>query len=72
MSRLRDLKRMLTMSKYICNQECEYLSLKEIDQKDKTKPHMCNKFNVKLYHKQAHPNLIKCKECVNEYKKEIR
>ena len=58
------------MDKEYCPQDCEYLSLKESEQYVLFKklgsifPHVCNKYNKRLYHLLAHPDLYKCKECI--------
>ncbi len=46
--------------------ECYYLSITEKEQ-DKLKPkpeHICNKFNVKLYHFIYHPKILRCNRCL--------
>ena len=46
--------------------ECGYLSITEKEQ-DKLKPkpeHICNKFNVKLYHFIYHPKITRCNQCL--------
>lgn len=62
----------MKMNNEYCPTDCEYLSLKESEQASLTKklgfipPHICNKYDQKLYHLLAHPKLYKCKECLKE------
>jgi hypothetical protein len=46
--------------------KCCYLSITEEEQnKLKPKPdHICNKFNIKLYHFNYHPNILRCNRCL--------
>lgn len=46
--------------------ECCYLSVTEEEQNEiRPKPeHVCNKYNVKLYHLTYHPRLLRCYQCV--------
>lgn len=59
----------MTESNEYCPRDCEHLSLKESEQANVAKklgflpPHVCNKYNKKLYHLLAHPDLYKCNEC---------
>lgn len=46
--------------------ECCYLSITEEEQ-NKIRPtpeHICNKYNVKLYHLIYHPKILRCNQCV--------
>jgi hypothetical protein len=62
----------MKMSNEYCPIDCEHLSLKESEQVSLTKklgfipPHVCNKYEQKLYHFLAHPKLYKCEECLKE------
>lgn len=55
------------MSEY-CKPDCEYLSITEERQQACTKnpPHICLKYNVRLYHLLAHPYIYKCEQCYRE------
>jgi hypothetical protein len=59
-------------SEDFCPQDCKYLSITEEQQKVtekinmKTYEHRCYKYDVKLYHLLAQPNLYKCEECYKE------
>lgn len=59
------------MSKF-CNQVCEHLSISEMVQEMMSRetgihshlPHICKKYDKRLEHRFAHPNLYACDECV--------
>lgn len=55
------------MSEY-CKSDCRYLSITEERQQEGTKnpPHICLKYNVRLYHLLAHPYIYKCEQCYME------
>ena len=55
------------MSKY-CKPDCEHLNITEEQQQACTKnpPHICLRYNVRLYHMLAHPNIYKCEQCYME------
>lgn len=55
------------MSEY-CKPDCKYLSITEEQQQkcNKNTPHICLKYNVRLYHLMAHPHLYKCEQCYME------
>lgn len=50
---------------YFCN-ECEYLNPTEQEQTKKKEHHICQKYNVRVYHREFHPNIVKCSACTNE------
>ena len=60
----------MTNSEY-CPQDCCYLSLTEKRQNElknitgMNSHHFCKKYNVRLYHLLAHPNLYRCEQCLN-------
>lgn len=55
------------MSEY-CKPDCRYLNITEEQQQEGTKspPHICLKYNVRLYHLLAHPYIYKCEQCYRE------
>lgn len=54
------------MSEY-CKPDCRYLSITEEQQEGtKNHPHICLKYNVRLYHLLAHPHIYKCEQCYRE------
>ena len=56
------------MNNEFCPRDCEYLSITEAEQnKCNTHwPHICNKYDVKLFHLLAHSDLWKCEQCYKE------
>ena len=52
-----------------CPQDCEYINFSESEQEyvhtltKRTPPHWCEKYDTRLWHFSAHPNLYKCEEC---------
>lgn len=51
-----------------CN-SCPYISIRESEQTSNKEPHVCRKYNKKLYHRGQHPAIPKlpeCKEADNE------
>ena len=58
----------MTMNNEFCPRDCEYLNMTEEqqDMSKATKPHVCLKYNTRLYHLTAHPDLYKCEECYKE------
>ena len=61
----------LVINEY-CPRDCRYLNITEKRQ-DELKNltgvnthHKCMKYNVRLYHMLAHPDLYKCEECFKE------
>lgn len=60
------------MKERFCNEDCIYLSCSECAQYYYRKankeniPHVCNKYNKRLYHWEYHPRICKCNECLNE------
>lgn len=65
----------MTMNNDFCPRDCEHLSLTEADQSRlhtiRVRAHFCLKYNTRLYHLTAHPDLYKCKECFEENSNEI-
>lgn len=55
------------MSEY-CKPDCRYLNITEEQQQEGTKspPHICLKYNVRLYHLLVHPYIYKCEQCYRE------
>jgi hypothetical protein len=51
--------------KDICYPNCKFLTPKEKDQ-IKNEPHICSKFNQRVFHFNCEPNLFRCEECQNE------
>ena len=53
-----------------CQRDCEYLSLTEKMQNllNTSQPHVCLKYDTRLYHLLAHPDLYKCEQCYKESK----
>jgi hypothetical protein len=62
----------MNMSNDFCPRDCKYLSVSEEKQKvtdkvsRKAYEHRCWKYDVKLYHLLAHPDLYKCEECYRD------
>lgn len=62
-------------SEDFCPQDCKYLSISEEHQEIYRKinkvvlEHRCYKYDVKLYHMLAHPDLYKCEECYRDFVK---
>jgi hypothetical protein len=50
---------------YDCN-DCKYMTVKEGNQSENKEPHMCSKYDTRIYHLGRHPRLIPIDEC--EYK----
>lgn len=50
---------------FLCG-ECEHLDPTEREQSKKKEPHFCNKYKVRVYHREYHPEIHKCSVCVNE------
>ena len=50
-----------------CPINCEFLSITEEEQNNQKNvirpPHICNRYNKKLFHAQYHPNIIRTEEC---------
>lgn len=63
---------MIQMSNEYCPRDCKYLSLTEKRQRElknltgMDSHHFCKKYNVRLYHMLAHPDLYKCSECYRD------
>lgn len=55
---------------YFCPRDCEHLSITEVEQNrcNIHFPHVCLKYDTKLYHLCAHPDLYKCEQCYEESK----
>ena len=65
------------MNNKYCPRDCKHLNITEeqqnmfggaIDWLYKT--HICRKYNVRVFHLGAHPDLYKCKECYREENKQ--
>lgn len=58
------------MIKEFCPRDCEHLSVTETEQNNGKmyQPHICTKYDVKLYHLLAHPDLYRCEQCYKEDK----
>ena len=58
------------MKNCFCPRNCEYLNITEAEQESasKRKPHVCIKYDVRLYHLLAHPDLYRCEQCYKENK----
>jgi hypothetical protein len=60
------------MNKDFCPRDCKFLSLTEEQQQQQNRgnhtPHICLKYDTKLYHLLAHPDLYKCERCYKENK----
>ncbi len=50
---------------YFCG-ECKYLNPTEREQSIKKEYHICQKYKVRLYHREFHPEILKCSACINE------
>jgi hypothetical protein len=61
------------MNKDFCPRDCEHLSITEEQQRHQNRgnhtPHICLKYDVRLYHLLAHPDLYRCERCYEENKK---
>lgn len=61
----------LVINEY-CPRDCRYLSITEERQdaiKGVVKPtphHICLKYDARLYHLSAHPDLYRCEECIKD------
>ena len=57
-------------NKYFCPVNCEHLSVTEEMQNilGTGQPHICLKYDTKLYHLYAHPELYRCDKCIEEDK----
>lgn len=58
------------MTSEYCPRECPYLNITEENQQkfktdlpDEFRVHICLKYNARLWHLLAHPDLYKCNEC---------
>lgn len=55
-----------------CPRDCEHLNFSESEQEyvhalTKTMPaHWCEKYDTRLWHILAHPDLYKCEQCLND------
>lgn len=60
------------MNKDFCPRDCKHLSITEERQQQQNRgnhaPHTCLKYNVRLYHLLAHPDLYRCERCYEENK----
>ena len=60
------------MNKDFCPRDCEHLSITEEQQQQQNRgnhvPHICLKYNVRLYHLLAHPDIYRCEKCYEENK----
>jgi hypothetical protein len=56
------------MNNDFCPRNCPHLNMTEKQQVwlNTTKPHICTKYDVKLYHLLAHPDLYRCEQCYKE------
>mgnify|MGYP000992880286 FL=1 len=50
---------------YFCG-KCKYLNPIEHDQSIKKENHICYKYNIRVYHREFHPEILKCSECIND------
>lgn len=59
---------MMIMNNEFCPRNCEYLSITEKmqDLLDTPRPHVCLKYDTRLYHLLAHPDLYRCDKCYEE------
>lgn len=48
-----------------CPSDCFYLGITEPEQRiaAEHQPHVCRKYNTRLYHLLDHPRIHKCEEC---------
>jgi hypothetical protein len=58
------------MSKEFCSRDCKYLNITEEQQNmlGTSQPHICIKYDTRLYHLMAHPELYRCEKCYEEDK----
>jgi hypothetical protein len=56
---------------YYC-EECVFLSPKEHEHVNKKERHYCSKYRKRIYHKHAHPNLFRLKECMRDNSKQLK
>jgi hypothetical protein len=60
------------MNKGFCPRDCEHLSITEEQQQLQNRgnhtPHICLKYDTKLFHLLAHPDLYRCEKCYEENK----
>ena len=60
------------MGNYFCPRNCEHLSITEEQQQQHLRgnhmPHICLKYDTKLFHLLAHPDLYRCERCYEENK----
>lgn len=61
------------MSNEYCPRDCKYLNITEEEQQkfkndlpDEYRYHKCLKYDARLWHLLAHPDLYKCEECYKE------
>lgn len=56
------------MSNELCPKDCEYINYTEHEQDMLDHPvlHKCLKYNVRLFHFLAHPDLYRCEQCFKE------
>ncbi len=51
---------------------CRNLSVTELEQTDKKEPHICLRYNKRVYHYTEHPNIVRLDICVIEESKQPR
>ena len=58
------------MNNKFCPRDCEYLNITEEMQNilGTGQSHICLKYDTKLYHLYAHPDLYRCEKCYEENK----
>jgi hypothetical protein len=44
--------------------DCKYCIPKEKDQTNKKEDHICKLYKIRLLHFNNHPNIVKCKKCL--------
>jgi hypothetical protein len=57
-----------------CKDDCKYLSITEEQQQivgSKKNPHICTKYNYRVYHMQYHPQLVRLGKCDEEDENDI-
>ena len=56
------------MNNEFCPRNCKYLNMTEKQQTwlNTKQHHICTKYDVRLYHLLAHPDLWKCEQCYKE------
>lgn len=58
------------MIEMFCPRDCKYLSLTEKRQRELKNitgidsVHLCNKYNIRLFHLSREPDLYRCGECI--------